>query len=361
MRFLAGWALLVATSGGALVACGPSGAAGDVDAGDGIDAGRGIDARAEGGPTTLGAIGSACIPSSERSASFAGFSEAAVTVDQGDPACVSGVCLVNHFRGRASCPYGQDKNANPPPPATGCVVPGTIAPVRPNDPIAGQAVAAQCLDRQAAKTVLCSCRCANADGGTDDGNPYCACPSGYGCEQVVPQVVAGDLLAGGYCIPSGTAYDRANACSALCDPTQGTCPTPDSRLAIGDGGAATYLTAAVRVQNGLCSFALPTNASGQAKCQVFYILAAADTCAAHGGLLSADARVAETIRTLTSTGASQAVCVLAQLAPAPCASSALPGWCYLTGAAAPGTCVQAINFSPSGMLPTGALAALACP
>ena len=77
------------------------------------------------------------------------------------PACASQVCIVNHFQGRVTCPYGQSVRGQGPDGTPGCKVPGTC------DPIAVE-VPPQCADRSAAETVYCSCRCANAEGRTDD-------------------------------------------------------------------------------------------------------------------------------------------------------------------------------------------------
>ena len=48
-----------------------------------------------------------------------------------------------------------------------------------------------------------------------------------------------------------------------------------------------------------------------------------------------------------------------QLVGGSCATSTVPGWCYVTGAAAGGTCGQAILFSPN-VPPTGAQVSLQC-
>jgi len=166
-------------------------------------------------------VGAPCVPAAELSASFAGFDYHDVTLDEDNAACSGTVCLVNHFQGLTGCPYGQDSNGNPPPPITsGCTVPGTSTPVRPNGTEAGQSINPQCLNRVASLTVYCSCRCADAEGNT--GTSYCTCPSGYDCTQVVPATQEG---AGGYCIQSGTAYaESANVCAETCDAVLMNCP-----------------------------------------------------------------------------------------------------------------------------------------
>ncbi len=166
--------------------------------------GQGVDATS---------VGTACIPSQERVATFGGFDQRAVTLDENNAACPGAVCLVNHFQGLTTCPYGQDTEAHP---ANGgavaCSVPGTGEPVRPGAAVGGETVQPWCTDRLPASTVACSCRCENAQGRTDDGASYCACPAGFTCSQVVPEIESGDPRAGGYCIAAGTAYDPGSAC-----------------------------------------------------------------------------------------------------------------------------------------------------
>jgi hypothetical protein len=194
----------------------------------GCGAGTTANAPSDGGSSTPGpttTTGSPCTPASELSASFAGFSDKEVNVEPNSASCGGATCVRNHFRGRTSCPYGQDQSGNPfPGEATACTVPGTSTAVRPNDPKSGQSVAAQCADRTPDKAVYCSCRCANAGGRTDDGSEYCACPAGFSCTQFVPSIgPATQNIAGAYCVKNGTAYDLASGCVAACDPTLRNC------------------------------------------------------------------------------------------------------------------------------------------
>ncbi len=226
----AGWCYVTGAAAGECpqtIVTSPSGA---LPSGDFAILGCG-DAPASSGsaPTSAASAGVACTPSIELSAAFGGFNYHEVTLDQGNASCNGGVCLVNHFQGLTSCPYGQDQNGNPPPGApSGCTVPGTSMPVQPNLPVSGGGVAQTvdpwCTDRPSSQTVYCSCRCENAEGSTDDGASYCTCPSGYSCTQVVPAVQSGDPNAGAYCIKSGTAYDSNAVCPALCDPRSNPCP-----------------------------------------------------------------------------------------------------------------------------------------
>jgi len=192
-------------------------------------------------------VGDPCIPDEEYVVNFAGFSEQEVNVESKSFQCRTRLCLANHFRGRASCPYGQGADGTSPaglpmtdPNAMTCVIPGTNIPVTPElnpnpdggagipivpTPKAGDTVQAQCVDRTAALTVYCSCRCANVDGQTNDGANYCACPDGYACTQLVTSIGAGDTgLTGAYCIKNNTAYDPNSACAESCDPMTNTCP-----------------------------------------------------------------------------------------------------------------------------------------
>jgi hypothetical protein len=166
-----------------------------------------------GGASNGASLGAQCVPSPELSAGFPGFSQTEVTLDENNSACGSGAaCVVNHFEGLTSCPYGQDAGAD------ACTVPGTSTPVRP-------AVRPQVTPRLAENTVYCSCRCENGEGKIDDGASYCACPVGYTCSPLVPTLVSGDPKAGSYCIKSGTAYSPLSAVEQIsCEPSLNPCP-----------------------------------------------------------------------------------------------------------------------------------------
>jgi hypothetical protein len=172
-------------------------------------------------------VGGPCSPTPlESSPSFAGYDAKEVNTVSGDPACGADICVVNHFQGLTTCPYGQTADGGPPGPGEpACTTPGTGEPVRPTSGGLGYAVPPQCLDRRAADVVYCSCRCANPVGATDDGDSYCACPGGYACTQLIAGIGVKDVpLPGAYCIKNGTQYDRASACAATCDVTLGDCP-----------------------------------------------------------------------------------------------------------------------------------------
>ena len=194
----------------ALSACGSSGKIAPVDGG------------AEGAAQIP--IGASCTPAAESSPTFAGFNLGEVTTESNNPTCGDGVCLLNHFQGLTDCPYGQDKAGNPIPPATmACTVPGTGQPVAPQNAQTGDAIQPWCADRQPSAAVYCSCRCANADGRTDDGATYCDCPGSFTCTQLVSPQGPADTTAGAYCVEDGTQYDPNLSCAVECDPTSGSC------------------------------------------------------------------------------------------------------------------------------------------
>jgi hypothetical protein len=182
-------------------------------------------------------IGTPCTPTYEEDdPTFLGFDPGEIGIDTtSDP---NVVCLAYHFRGRTTCPYGQDKTATALPAVDGasggsfpdgigpCVTPKG-APVTGDplgDPYDLAQVPPQCLDRPASKVVFFSCRCANADGKTDDGADYCSCSNGTKCQPLVPPTGAGMGLTQMYCIPPGISYDPSSACLGACDPRATTCP-----------------------------------------------------------------------------------------------------------------------------------------
>ena len=185
-------------------------------------------------------VGDPCVPEQEFDPGFNGFDEKEVNVESKSFQCRTRICLVNHFRGRVSCPYGQNSDKTAPPGANPCVIPGTSDPVTgiptrnppldPNDPNSyndarkKSLVAAQCVDRAADKAVYCSCRCADINGQQPGDQTFCDCPDGYTCEKLVTSIGQGNEgLTGSYCIKNGTKYDPATGC------TQGDCDPSDAK------------------------------------------------------------------------------------------------------------------------------------
>jgi hypothetical protein len=183
-----------------------------------------------GGPGCFGSlegVGDPCVPENEYDPAFSGYDVDSVVFESKSYQCRTRLCLVNHFRGRVTCPYGQDETGESP--AGSCATPGDSAKV--TGEIGGRRgakVDAQCLDRSADRAVYCSCRCANTQGKTDDGSAYCACPDGFECKQLEGSIgSANEGLTGGFCIKRGTEYRRGESCGKSCDPSdpQAKCST----------------------------------------------------------------------------------------------------------------------------------------
>jgi hypothetical protein len=180
-----------------------------------------------------GGVGDPCIPEDEYKTEFAGFKVTEENIESRSFQCQTRICLVNHFQGRVSCPYGQAKPAaggsatngcqtntsaadskkEAEEKAKACCVPGT-------DTLIEAEVCGQCAgdsQRDAAQAVYCSCRCDVADGEPPDPNfNFCECPTGYSCEQIRPNVGLGDKqLTGKYCIKQDTKFVSEGTCGAV--------------------------------------------------------------------------------------------------------------------------------------------------
>lgn len=153
------------------------------------------------GGCTPGGVGDPCTPEDEYLANFGGFGVEEVNVESKSFQCETRICLVNHFQGRVSCPYGNSMGTavgdHPPP---DCVIPGSAEKIT-------VAVDPQLEKRQASNTVYCSCRC----DGPDSNARYCECPSGFSCAKLVDRFgfEKGGQLAGSYCIREGSDYKKA--------------------------------------------------------------------------------------------------------------------------------------------------------
>ncbi|NUQ75973.1 MAG: hypothetical protein HUU21_20730 [Polyangiaceae bacterium] len=220
-------------------------------------------------------VGAPCVPYSEMNPEFSGYKVTEESILTGMPACgSSGVCLVNHFQGRVTCPLGQPA----PKPCSGpqdascgvdsqcvaavtlalscvtsldcpdgafcdgetlkctnyvchtgacqipgvfenvnsgkaCCVPGTTSPV--TAPVCGQ-----CSDqgsRSAQDAVYCSCRCGVAEGEPDDPTyDFCKCPAGFECREIRKNFGLGDPdLTGKYCIRQGSEFTGEKSCGQV--------------------------------------------------------------------------------------------------------------------------------------------------
>jgi hypothetical protein len=177
-----------------------------------------------------GGVGDPCTPEDEYTQTFPGYNVGEVNAEARSFQCETRLCLVDHFQGRVSCPYGQDTPAKADFSDANCHVPGD-ASLKIQVQVNPQLVA-----RQTDNAVYCSCRC----DGEDKNARYCKCPSGYNCLHDIDDIGVGNAeLAGSYCIRSGSSYPdyEANPKSATCAPTgYPTVPNPaGSTLACGSG------------------------------------------------------------------------------------------------------------------------------
>jgi hypothetical protein len=189
-------------------------------------------------------VGDPCTPEAEYDTSFLGFSYNEVSTESADFQCFSRLCLVNHFQGRVSCPYGQDSagTASFDMTANHCVTPFIGTNIDGQEPPGSgnyvnttlkATVEPQCLDRTANNAVYCSCRCANLNGLTDDGAVYCKCPGGFACTQLYSSIGGGanQGLTGAYCIKSGTEFNADNVCNETCTASLGNCGSAQGVMA----------------------------------------------------------------------------------------------------------------------------------
>ncbi len=166
-----------------------------------------------------GGVGDPCVPEDEYNRGFSGFSETEVNVESRSFQCETRVCLVNHFRGRVSCPYGQTEAdlMLPPDDPRRCRVPGASG-ANEVDAI-DVVVEPQLVERQANNAVYCSCRC----DGPDPNARYCECPDGFQCTELVEDLGLGSgQLAGSYCIKDNTAFNPGGS-TATCSKDSPNC------------------------------------------------------------------------------------------------------------------------------------------
>lgn len=150
-------------------------------------------------------LGAPCVPTDEYDPTFSAFGTHVVAVETQTGACESSVCLVNHFQGRASCPYGQSEVEAQEGPV--CFVPGSNEPVT-------VPVVPQLLARREATASICSCQC----DGPGDG-PFCECPESMACAPLFGDIgLEGQAnVAGSYCVPKGTEFDLQETVGPYCD------------------------------------------------------------------------------------------------------------------------------------------------
>jgi len=174
-----------------------------------------------------GGVGDPCTPEDEYQQTFNGYGITEVNIESKSFQCETRVCIVNHFEGRVSCPYGQtdtDIAGLQPTDPKRCRITGTngqhcvSADKLSTVDCGGGAtnidevtvpVTSQRLARNGQDTVYCSCRCK----GPDTTARYCECPSGYQCQELVRELglPGKSQLAGSYCIKDGTKYQPDEA------------------------------------------------------------------------------------------------------------------------------------------------------
>ena len=165
-----------------------------------------------------GGVGDPCIPNDEFSPDYAGATESGAQIEDRSFQCETRVCLVKHFRGRVTCPFGNfdgrgsmSDTVYSGSDANDCYVPGTTELVT-------AAVNSQCATRK--DDVYCSCRC----DGEESNAKYCECPDGYTCKEVTrsldPTLVApGDK----YCVRDTDTVEDGYTCPTGCHETPGGC------------------------------------------------------------------------------------------------------------------------------------------
>jgi hypothetical protein len=154
-----------------------------------------------------GGIGDPCTPEDEYQQYFSGYAITEVNIESRSFQCETRLCLVNHFQGRVTCPYGQleGQGADPPVPAAQefqlCHIPGTTGAQNR----VKVAVNRQFTNRVPTNAVYCSCRC----NGPDSSARYCKCPTGFQCVELLNSIdrLGSKELAGSYCVKDNTAFD----------------------------------------------------------------------------------------------------------------------------------------------------------
>jgi hypothetical protein len=169
-----------------------------------------------------GSVGDPCIPEDEYNPQFAGFKVTEENIESRSFQCQTRICLVNHFQGRVSCPFGQPalgkadgrkrESCGPQQPCTNagdkCVEAATLAP--------------DCTSNDECKTFggVCNkegkfCECTSA-----------SCPDGFFCDAKSKQCKSYVCHKPGACQTTGSK-DAADKDKDCCIPGTDT-PVVDS-------------------------------------------------------------------------------------------------------------------------------------
>jgi hypothetical protein len=161
-------------------------------------------------------VGEPCFPREEAIDRFSGYAVSEMAVDflSADyNVSVGPFCLVYHFQGRASCPYGQTNSdietLEPADPAR-CRLPlddGSMT----TEPVVA-AVLPQLTERQAEKTIYYTCACS----GNDKLREYCTCPKSMHCE---PQIASEQFSITGFCVRDDSVYNAGSLSPTVCSKT----------------------------------------------------------------------------------------------------------------------------------------------
>ena len=167
-----------------------------------------------------GGVGDPCVPEDEYQRFFSGYELGEVDFETRSFQCETRICLVNHFQGRVSCPYGQSLAGGAP---ARCRIPGSsdaAGAVRVD-------VRPQFTNRRATDAVYCSCRC----NGDDPLGRYCHCPTGFTCTELMRDIGLGSPeLSGSYCVKAGTEYSSSDFLPGeSCNMARNNCGSEDGR------------------------------------------------------------------------------------------------------------------------------------
>jgi hypothetical protein len=162
-----------------------------------------------------GALGRPCVPSDERQPFFSGYEMNEVSLEPPSDACLGNICLVNHFQGRTTCPYGQsDADAK----GNGTRSESELCHTGPGANAGSRVLVAvnpQLQRRPPTDAVYCTCRCAGRDPSPGD----CQCPAGFACVGVWgPPLGGAGEYESSYCLKLGTAYEPGSDYGGACKP-----------------------------------------------------------------------------------------------------------------------------------------------